>query len=229
MVQVNLSSSFRQYGFNSLKTDAAELAKVVKKIKQLYKFEQICMLGHSTGAQGVMFFVHHEDTANSLDAIILQGAVSDRDFLATETQTPRMLKEAQALKEDGKEDAFLSEQVFGAPVTSYRFLSLAGRLTDDDIFSVDLTEEELEPTVKIPILLYFSEHDEYVPDMQSQKAVAERMVKILKKKSPIEWNVNISQVIMGFLNWNIMGHLWSVCVDFCHCSLSELLPICHWI
>lgn len=187
LVQVNLSSSFRQYGFSSLKTDAAELAKLVKKIKQIYKFEQICMLGHSTGAQGVVFFVRHEDTANSIDAIILQGAVSDRDFLATETQTPRMLKEAQALKEDGREDAFLSERVFGAPVTAYRFLSLAGRLTDDDMFSVDLTEEELEPIlspVKIPILLCFSEHDQYVPDVPSQKAVAERMVKSLKKKSP---------------------------------------------
>ena len=187
LVQVNLSSSFQQYGFNSLKSDGAELAKLVKKMKQLYKFERICMLGHSTGTQGVMFLVRREDTANSLDAIILQGAVSDRDFLATETQTPQMLKEAQALKEEGKEDAFLSEKLFGAPLTAYRFLSLAGRLTDDDMFSVDLTEEELEPIlspVRIPILLCFSEHDEYVPDIQPQKAVAQRMVKILKRKSP---------------------------------------------
>ena len=53
-----------------------------------------------------------------------------------------------------------------------RLLSLAGRLTEDDMFSTDLTEEELDPilnSVKIPIQLCFSENDEYVPDISAQK------------------------------------------------------------
>jgi len=87
---------------------------------------------------------------------------------------------------EGKEDALLTEKLFGAPITAYRFLSLAGRLTDDDMFSVDLREDELEPIltpVRVPILLCFSERDEYVPDKVGQKAFALRMIKVLKKNS----------------------------------------------
>jgi len=43
------------------------------------------------------------------------------------------------------------------------------------MFSVDLREDELEPIltpVRVPILLCFSEHDEYVPDKVGQKAFA---------------------------------------------------------
>ena len=188
LVQVNLSSSFLQFGFNSLKSDCAELTKLVKKIKQLYRFQRVAMLGHSTGAQDALYFARHGEAADSLDAIIFQGAVSDRDYLpAMEEETPQMLKEAKKLKEEGKEDALLTEKLFGAPITAYRFLSLAGRLTDDDMFSVDLREDELEPIltpVRVPILLCFSERDEYVPDKVGQKAFALRMIKVLKKNSP---------------------------------------------
>lgn len=68
----------------------------------------------------------------------------------------------------------------------FRLLSLTGRLTDDDMFSTDLTEEELDPilnSVKVPIQLCYSENDEYVPDMPAQKEFAKRMVKVLKKYS----------------------------------------------
>ena len=187
LVQVNLSSSYRQFGISSLKSDSAELTKLVEKIKLLYKFERVAMLGHSTGAQDAVYFARHGEAADSLDAIILQGAVSDRDYLAMEGETPRMLKEAKKLKEERQEDALLTERLFGAPITAYRFLSLAGRLTDDDMFSVDLTEDELEPIlspVRVPILLCFSEHDESVQDKLGQKAFAMRMIDVLKKSSP---------------------------------------------
>ena len=53
------------------------------------------------------------------------------------------------------------------------------------MFSTDLTEEELDPIlrcVKIPILLCYSEHDEFVPDHQALKELAQRrMVTVLKK------------------------------------------------
>ena len=65
-------------------------------------------------------------------------------------------------------------------------LSLAGRLTEDEMFSTDLTEAELDPImncVKIPILLCFSEQDQYVPDHPAQKQFSERMVCVLKKYS----------------------------------------------
>ena len=63
---------------------------------------------------------------------------------------------------------------------------MTGRLTDDDMFSTDLTEAELEPllgSVKVPIHLCFSEDDEYVPDITAQKELAQRMVKVLRRSS----------------------------------------------
>ena len=63
---------------------------------------------------------------------------------------------------------------------------MTGRLTDDDMFSTDLTESELDPilsSVKVPILLCFSENDEYVPDKAAQKELAQRMVNVLKRYS----------------------------------------------
>ena len=61
---------------------------------------------------------------------------------------------------------------------------MSGRLTDDDMFSTDLTETELDPIVccvKIPILLCFSEQDEYVPDHPALKEFAQRLIGVLRK------------------------------------------------
>lgn len=63
---------------------------------------------------------------------------------------------------------------------------MAGRLTEDDMFSTDLTEDELHPIlqcVRIPILLCYSEQDEHVPDHEALKEFAQKMVRILKKYS----------------------------------------------
>lgn len=187
LVQVNLSSTFLQFGIASLKSDCTELTKLMKKIKQLYRFEHVAMLGHSTGCQDALYFERYSEAADFLDAIILQGAVSDRDWLVRQEETPQMLKQAEKLKEEDKEYALLSERLLGAPITAYRFLSLAGRLTDDDMFSVDLTEEELKPIlspVKVPILVCFSEEDEAVFDRLAQKAFAMKMISVLKESSP---------------------------------------------
>ena len=74
----------------------------------------------------------------------------------------------------------------------HRLLSLAGKLTDDDMFSTDLTVEELDPVLscidRIPIQLCFSENDEYVPDHPAQKELAQRMIRVLEKYSNrVEW------------------------------------------
>ena len=65
-----------------------------------------------------------------------------------------------------------------------RFLSLAGRLTDDDMFSTDLTEEELDPILRcinVPILLCLSEQDQYVPDHSALREFSQKMISVLRK------------------------------------------------
>ena len=98
-----------------------------------------------------------------------------------------MLQEANALVQNKQDEMILKHRYFGAPMTASRFLSLAERLGDDDMFSLDLTEDELEPilsAVKVPITLCFSAHDQYV-DIERQKVFADKLVKMLKKTSPI--------------------------------------------
>ena len=139
------------------------------------------------GSQDALFFLRHSNMANKISAVILQGAVSDRDFIVLLPDTPENLKEARELQQAGQAKTILNRRYFGAPITASRFLSLATHLGDDDMFSLDLTEEELTPIlspVRVPVALCFSAQDEYVPDLVGQRVFAERMVRVLKKTSP---------------------------------------------
>ena len=184
LVQVNLSSSFNQFGFSSLQQDCKEIGQLVGAIKTRYNFQRIVLIGHSTGNQDVLYFLRHGDPqlTRHVSAIILQGAVSDRDVMATFEETPRMTKESSELVKQGKGDHFLSDRLYDAPITAERYCSLIGRLTPDDMFSVDLTEEELRGVlgaIKVPVLMCFSEEDEYTPNPAQQRALTERMVTVL--------------------------------------------------
>ncbi len=131
--------------------------------------------------------MRHSPLAKAIQAIILQGAVSDRDYITTLPETPAMLQQAKEYKSNNQQEKCLSERYFDAPITASRYLSLAERLGDDDMFSNDLTEPELFPLlscVKVPIALCFSRHDEYVPNHDGQKLLAEKMVRVLQGNSP---------------------------------------------
>ena len=187
LVQVNLSSSFYQFGISSLQTDCTELTQLVKYIKDEYSFRKIVLLGHSTGTQDALWFAKHSEACKMIAGFILQGPISDRDIIDEMDSTPHMLEEAHKLKEAGKIDALLSEKFEGAPITAYRYLSLAERLGDDDMFSVDLTKEELKsiiPKVQVPIALCYSAEDQYVPNMEGLREMAKRLSDVLKETSP---------------------------------------------
>jgi pimeloyl-ACP methyl ester carboxylesterase len=187
LIQVNISSSFNQFGFNDLKRDISELQELIQFLKVKYNFNRIFLLGHSTGCQDVLYYMRYGTNQSLVNGVILQGAVSDRDGLMMEESTPSMIKESKELVLQGKPDAILSQRLYDAPITANRFLSLAGRLTPDDMFSIDLTDDELIPIlspVRVPTLLCFSEGDEYVPDKVGQRQLADRMVRILKMTSP---------------------------------------------
>lgn len=186
LVQVNLSSSFYQFGVASLQSDCRELTQLVKYIKNEYNFKNIVFLGHSTGTQDSLFFAKHSEMSKLIDGFILQSAVSDRDIISTMENTPCMLEEARQLKAAGKVDSVLSERFDGAVITAGRYLSLAERLGDDDMFSIDLTKEEMEqiiPKVQVPISLCYSAEDEYVFDREGQRQMAMRLDDILKQSS----------------------------------------------
>lgn len=120
--------------------------------------------------------------------MILQAAVSDRDYALTLPDTLPMNQEANALVQKGKGDSILQQRFFDAPVTASRFLSLTERLGSDDMFSVDLSESELETVtsaVSVPIAVCFSAQDEFVPNKEGQKIFAEKLSKVLGQTSPV--------------------------------------------
>lgn len=188
LVQINISSSYNQFGFNSLEQDKTELDELFQFLKKKYNFGKILACGHSTGCQDILYYLRYGSTPSLVDGVILQAAVSDRDGLVVMETTQPMIAEAKELVSQGRDQQLLSLRYDDvAPISAQRFLSLAGRLTPDDMFSVDLTEDELRPIlspVKVPILLCFSEEDEYVPDKTLQEQLAKRMVSVLKATSP---------------------------------------------
>ena len=125
LVMVNLSSSWSQFGFRSLRTDCEDLEKHVDFLKARFGFRRIALLGHSTGAQDALYFMRHgnPEITCHVSAIILQGAVSDREAMMDgpgANQVLEMKKEAEQLKLVNKGELILSRRLFGAPITANR-------------------------------------------------------------------------------------------------------------
>ncbi|XP_011406884.1 PREDICTED: uncharacterized protein LOC105314416 [Amphimedon queenslandica] len=187
LVQLNLSSSFYQFGFQDLEQDKSDIQDILNFLKREYKFDKIILCGHSTGCQDILYLLRYGEVSRLIDGVILQGGVSDRDDILSTEDGPAMIAEAEKLKSENKAEYFVTYKHCDAPITASRLLSLAGRLTKDDMFSVDLTKEELAPIlqpVTVPILIVYSSEDEYVPDKEGQRAFADRMVEVLKSTSP---------------------------------------------
>ena len=125
LVMVNLSSSWGQFGFKSLATDCEDLERHVSFLKTRFAFGRIVLLGHSTGAQDVLYFIRHgnPETTSLVGAIILQSGISDREALTIEHfsgQIPQMREEAEKLQSAGKGESILSDRFIGVPITANR-------------------------------------------------------------------------------------------------------------
>ena len=72
--------------------------------------------------------------------------VSDREYQAGKPTTAERLKTAEQLvkKGQGADILFRDDDPVGTPVSASRFVSLASKHGDDDMFSSDFTDEELK-------------------------------------------------------------------------------------
>lgn len=148
VVQANLSTSFNQFGFHSLSQDSTEIGQLVQFLQSIGFNNKLVLLGHSTGCQSVLYFMRHNLLAHCVCGIVLQAGISDRDglYYFDRERTERMKREAEVMVQEGRGYRILSERYEhdgGAPLTADRHLSLCGRMTPDDMFSVDLTRDEL--------------------------------------------------------------------------------------
>lgn len=215
-----LSSSHRGWGTSSLDRDTDELLELSKHLRTQRGIEGIVLLGHSTGCQDAVRYTEKErklqqhrleedDESKEGDAenrraqllgVVLQAPVSDREcfFLNPDTAQlaqERLEKAQEAVQKEKQEPEktvidFMSEWD-GAPLSAGRWLSLAARGGDDDLFSSDFSDEELQAKLwalggerAVPVLIISSLREQYLPASYDTAAHGRRLANAINLRQP---------------------------------------------
>ncbi|OVA02971.1 Protein of unknown function DUF1749 [Macleaya cordata] len=195
LVQPLLSSSYTGYGTSSLKQDAMELDQLISYLINKEDSEGVVLLGHSTGCQDIVHYMRtNAACSRAVRAAIFQAPVSDREYRATLPETAEMIDLASTMINEGRGMDLMPRQANpDAPITAYRYHSLCAYMGDDDMFSSDLTDDQLKTRLghmsNTPCQVIFSMADEYVPEYVDKKALVERLCKAMggAEKVEIEW------------------------------------------
>jgi pimeloyl-ACP methyl ester carboxylesterase len=185
LVQPLLTSSHDGWGTGSVGEDSEELHSLLMMLRDTYGMQKAVLLGHSTGCQDAVMCARR--FGKELNGIILQGPVSDREYLmGAFPNTAERIDLCRKMVEDGREDeiAFRFTEFGGTPITAKRWLSLADCSAaggEDDMFSSDFSDErlqrELEALRDMPTLVMMSGADEcQVPFGVDPEAIGKRLV-----------------------------------------------------
>lgn len=195
LVQPLLSSSYTGYGISSLEQDALELDQLIGYLINKENSEGVILLGHSTGCQDIVHYMRTNFACSkAVSGVILQAPVSDREYRATLPETAEMIDLAAKMISEGRGmDLMPREANSDAPITAYRFHSLCAYMGDDDMFSSDLSEDQLRQrlghmsTTQCQVI--FSMGDEYVPEYVDKEALVDRLCRALggAEKVEIKW------------------------------------------
>ncbi|KAF5941665.1 hypothetical protein HYC85_019307 [Camellia sinensis] len=200
LVQFLLSSSYSGYGISSLKQDAIELDQLINYLINKEDSEGVVLLGHSTGCQDIVYYMRtNAACSRAVRAAIFQAPVSDREYLATLPETAAMIDLASTMISEGRASELMPREANpDAPITASRYHSLCAYNGDDDMFSSDLSDDQLRMRLghmsNTPCQVLFSMADEYVPEYVDKKALVDRqtMFTLCKamggaEKVEIEW------------------------------------------
>ncbi|XP_058077792.1 UPF0613 protein PB24D3.06c isoform X1 [Magnolia sinica] len=185
LVQPLLSSSYIGYGTSSLKQDAMELDQLIGYLINKENSEGVVLLGHSTGCQDIVHYMRtNAACSRAVRGAILQAPVSDREYRATLPETAAMIDLASTMITEGRAmDLMPREANPDAPITAYRYHSLCAYMGDDDMFSSDLSDDQLRLRLghmsNTPCQVIFSMADEYVPEYVDREALVERLCKAM--------------------------------------------------
>ncbi|KAG8658732.1 hypothetical protein MANES_03G184900v8 [Manihot esculenta] len=146
LVQLLMSSSYSGYGTSTLQQDAKEIDQLVSYLINKENSEGVVLLGHSTGCQDIVHYMRtNAACSRAVRAAILQAPVSDREYRATLSETASMIDLASTMIAEGRgSDLMPREADSSAPITAYRYHSLCAYMGDDDMFSSDLTDDQLK-------------------------------------------------------------------------------------
>uniref|UniRef100_A0A383WQ17 AB hydrolase-1 domain-containing protein n=1 Tax=Tetradesmus obliquus TaxID=3088 RepID=A0A383WQ17_TETOB len=190
LVQAQLTSSYQGWGLSTLDQDASELRLLAQCLAEQHECSAWVLMGHSTGCQDAVRYVQRYRSDNSkLAGVILQAPVSDREYLSMYPSWGQQLQQAQAMAADGRADDVLCRvrEWDSAALTARRFLSLYCAGGDDDMFSTDLTLQQLQgifgPLHGLPCCIIQSAADEAVPqelrDNGSMQQLGQRMLQAI--------------------------------------------------
>ncbi|KAF7837231.1 uncharacterized protein G2W53_005713 [Senna tora] len=146
LIQFLMSSSYTGYGTSSLQQDAKELDQLINYLINKEDSEGVVLLGHSTGCQDIIHFMStNVACTRAVRAAIFQAPVSDREYMATLPETASMIDLAANMIKEGRGSELMPRKANpNCPITAYRYNSLSSYNGDDDLFSSDLSDEQLK-------------------------------------------------------------------------------------
>lgn len=191
LITCSLGSAGMSWGVKSLQTDVEDMAKIIAYIKDKRPGGKIVIMGHSTGCQDCMEYIvgKNMEKRPSVDGIILQAPVSDRDALENELpQAHKHEADQLALKmcrEGHDKDAMpnrLTKPIFGRiAITARRWLDISSPGPDhsgaDDYFSFEHAMERLQGTFgKLPpstplLILHGGKDESLAPKVAAAKQI----------------------------------------------------------
>ena len=173
----NMKSSGNSFGSFTIWNDVEDINEILSYIYNKNKLDEIYLLGHSTGCQDILcLFKKGINKQFPIKKCILQGPVSDRDYLNKDkkllNEIKRIEKEYNVLYENWnnselKNSMDVSKYLYDNkyPLLVRRFVSLYSKLGDEDWFSYDISQETLKSMysiIDIPFLFVFSLNDQYI-------------------------------------------------------------------
>lgn len=161
LFQPLLRSSYNGFGHCSLDTDSEDLSAFLDHLEHA-GYENVHLLGHSTGCQDILWLLRQRSWP-FIKKVILQGPVSDADFIQSAHGDLILKYEEHCKLYKVDEDCNLPFTLFGAPISAYRFRSLAYHGGDDDMFSCEQSNVNDFLPKDIPLLVVMSGNDQYVP------------------------------------------------------------------
>ena len=199
LCQPLLSSSHDAWGTGSVSRDADELHLLLELLHTEYGVAEFVLLGHSTGCQDAVMYMRKYgayDKGYKVAKVVLQGPVSDREYLAWTMGGPAIEEKialCRRMEEQGRgtDIAFVfrwEEGGDGIPMTPTRFLSLACVGGEDDMFSsteLDL-EEALSSLRGVPTLVLISGADECMQGYVDPAAIGRRLVDAIGDSAEME-------------------------------------------
>jgi len=192
VLQPVLSSSFRGWGFSSLAQDARELDILLEYLFSERGVSEVVLLGHGTGCQNVVKYLVDGKHTSAIKAVILESPSSEREKLrmtcksgSSNAALAEFREQATQMIKEGCGEEIMARaacMLIGArhAITAYRFDSLTTKMADDDMFSSDLTDDQLSIRlghIHVPTLIVNTLEHESLPSWVDVSHHTERLRK----------------------------------------------------